>query len=92
MVEIVKKGDKSKAIKKFKCKDCKTVFLTTSCGSLLVPRKIGKGVKTSDNVYFCKSFIIVNKLHTKLGSLEYSFVSGVTLAPSKQGSTSLPKT
>ena len=28
MVEIVKKGDKSNAIKKFKCKDCKTVFLT----------------------------------------------------------------
>ena len=45
MVEIVKKGDKSKAIKKFKCKDCKTVFLTTACGALLVPRKIGKGVK-----------------------------------------------
>lgn len=28
MVEIIKKGDKSKAIKKFKCKRCKTVFRT----------------------------------------------------------------
>lgn len=28
MVEIVKKGDKSNAIKKFKCKRCKTVFRT----------------------------------------------------------------
>lgn len=53
MVEIVKKGDKSKAIKKFKCKDCKTVFLTTSCGSLLVPRKIGKGIKFGRTVSQC---------------------------------------
>ena len=31
----------------------KTVFLTTSCGSLLVPRKIGKGVKFGRTVSQC---------------------------------------
>ena len=36
MVEIVKKGDKFKAIKKFKCKRCKTVFRTDEY-------KIGRG-------------------------------------------------